>query len=201
MLVAFTGTMAPRLRISGRENVPRRGAAILSPNHISDADPAFVFHSTPRSLWYMAKSELFAMGILGPLIRFVQTFPVDQRSLDRAALRYTEQLLKRGHAVVIFPEGHISKTGELQPLFPGAVAIALRAQVPVVPVGLSGTTLIIPHGSLWPRPTLAPVRVHFGRAIRFDDILQLPKREQRAAATSRLEEAIRAARAVARGAR
>jgi 1-acyl-sn-glycerol-3-phosphate acyltransferase len=197
--VAFCGITAPRLRVTGRENVPRRGGAILTPNHISDVDSTFVFHASPRPLWYMAKSELFSMGIVGPIIRFVQTYPVDQRAPDRAALRYTDQLLKLGHAVVIFPEGHLSKTGEMEPIFPGAVTIALRAQVPVIPVGLSGMTSILPYGSMRPRPTLAPVRVHFGRPVQFDDIAELPKREQRAVATRRLEDAMRAAQAMARG--
>jgi 1-acyl-sn-glycerol-3-phosphate acyltransferase len=75
--------------------------------------------------------------------------------------------------------------------------LALRTGVPVIPVGLHGTNGVIPFGTQTPRPTLSPVRVHFGVPIRFTDIKSLPRREQRAAATRRLEEAMQAARAVA----
>ncbi len=67
--------------------------------------------------------------------------------------------------------------------------------VPVIPVGLYGTNHVIPYGKQAPRPTLSPVCVHFAAPIRFTDLKSLPRREQREAATLRLEEAMQAARA------
>jgi 1-acyl-sn-glycerol-3-phosphate acyltransferase len=189
--------LAPRLRITGRHHVPRRGPVILAPNHISDSDPPFVLNGSPRPLWFMAKRELFEMGALGPAIRFCQAYPVEPGEADRAALRFTEELLRSRQSVVVFPEGRIAADGALQDISAGVVLLALRSGVPIVPVGLWGTQHVVPYGTVVPRPTLARVRVHFGRPISFDDIRNLPRREQREAAATRLEEALRAARDIA----
>ena len=189
--------LAPRLDICGSVNVPRRGAVLLAPNHISDADPPLVSLAAPRPLWFMAKREIFEMGKLGPLIRFFGAFPVDQHGFDRAALRHAQSLLENKQAVVVFPEGRCSPSAELEPALPGAVMLALRANAPVVPVGIWNTPRIVPYAATVPRPTFARVVVYFAPPIRFDDLADLPKREMREAATQRLHDAIAAARAVA----
>jgi 1-acyl-sn-glycerol-3-phosphate acyltransferase len=190
--------LAPRWHVTGRRNIPARGAAILAPNHIADCDPPFVGLSVYRPLWFMAKRELFEIPVLGKFIAFAQAFPVDRDAPDRAALKHAEELLRAGQIVVVFPEGRLSQSGELQPLLPGALMLALRAKVPVIPVGISGTNQILPYGQVIPRPTLKPVHVHFGAPLSFDDLEGLPARRQRGISAERLETALREAIAVAR---
>ena len=192
--------LAPRLIVSGAYNVPRRGGCLIAPNHLADCDPPFALNGSPRPLWFMAKDELFEMGILGPLMRFAQAFPVTRGEPDRAALRRTEELLKARQAVVVFPEGELSQSGELQKILPGAALLALRAGVPIVPMGICGTNFIMPYGTMIPRPTLRRVHIHFGAPIDLSQLRDLPKREQREAAAKLMEEGIRQARAVAFGA-
>ena len=187
----FVAIMAPRLRVTGRHRIPRRGAVIIAPNHLSNADPPLLFHSMPRAMWYMAKRELFEMPVVAPVIRFLQTFPVEQEGIDRAAIQYAEQLLRHGQGLVIFPEGKCSINGELGPVLPGATLLALRTGVPIIPVGIYGTERIVPYAEMVPRPTLAPVRVHFGAPLNFINLSHLPRREQREAATEQLERALR----------
>jgi 1-acyl-sn-glycerol-3-phosphate acyltransferase len=191
--------LAPRWCVKGRKNIPARGAAILAPNHIADCDPPFVGLSVHRPLWFMAKRELFDIPVLGKLIAFAQAFPVDRDAPDRAALKRAEELLKAGQIVVVFPEGRLSQSGELQPILPGALMLALRAKVPVIPVGIAGTNQVLPYGETVPRPTLKPVCIHFGAPLSFDDLQELPAREQRRISAERLETALREAIAVARG--
>ncbi len=190
--------LAPRWRVTGRKNIPARGAAILAPNHIADCDPPFVALSVYRPLWFMAKRELFEIPVLGKLITFAQSFPVERDAPDRAALKRAQELLRNGQIVVVFPEGHLSQGGELQPLLPGATMLALRAKVPVIPVGIAGTNQVLPFSHVIPQPTLKPVRVHFGAPISFEDLQELPSREQRRISAERLETALREAIAVAR---
>jgi 1-acyl-sn-glycerol-3-phosphate acyltransferase len=190
--------LAPRLKVTGTNNIPRRGAVILTPNHIAEADPPYIGVFSPRPLWFMAKAELFEMGVLGPIMKFMQAFPVEPEAADRASLRRAEELLKARQALVIFPEGRIVPPGEQGTILPGAVMLALRAGVPVIPVGLCGTEQIVPYGSVIPRPTLAPVRIHFGKSLTFDDLTSLPRREARKLAAARLKEGIDHAVHVAR---
>jgi 1-acyl-sn-glycerol-3-phosphate acyltransferase len=192
--------LAPRWTVTGRGNIPRRGPCLLAPNHISDCDPPLVGLSSLRPLWFMAKSELFDIRVIGPWIRFCRAFPVERDNIDRSALRFTEELLGRRQAVVVFPEGRLSLDGELATLLPGVVMLALRAGVPIVPVGVCGSNAILPYGAVVPRPTLARVHVHFGEPIDFSDLGDLPGREQRQRANRRLEQGLRQAIAIARGA-
>jgi 1-acyl-sn-glycerol-3-phosphate acyltransferase len=115
----------------------------------------------------MAKSELFAIPVLGSIIRGLHAYPVDRGEPDRAALRKTISLLQAGDAVVMFPEGQISEDGEPQPLLPGAALIARSAGVPVVCAGIVGTDRIIPFKKIIPRPAFGGVHVRFGTPASF----------------------------------
>ena len=123
---------------------------------------------------------------------------MDRGAPDRAALKRAEELLKSGQIVVIFPEGQLSRDGELQSLLPGALMLALRARVPIIPIGIAGTNQVLPFSHVVPQPTLKKVHVHFGSPISFEDLERLPSREQRRIGAERLETALRAAIAVAR---
>ncbi len=153
------------LRVEGQRRVPRRGGLLVTPNHISDCDPLALGAALPRPCWFMAKEELFAMRGLGPFIRFFHAFPVRRGEADRTALRMAETLLKAGEAVVIFPEGQLSATGELQPMLSGAALLALRAEVPVLPVGIEATNEVLPYGRRLPRRSSRPVVVRFGAPL------------------------------------
>jgi 1-acyl-sn-glycerol-3-phosphate acyltransferase len=183
--------LAPRFQVLGKRYVPHRGAVIITPNHASDSDPPFVANAVTRSLWFMAKRELFGIPFLGPMMSFYQAFPIDPSSPDREGLRRAEELLSQGSALVLFPEGRISRSGEMGEVLPGAVMLALRADVPVVPCGIWGTQHIVPYGSIIPRPTLRRVRLVFGPPLDFSDLKELPRRQARDEAARRLEDAIR----------
>jgi len=155
------------VKVVGRERVPQKGGVLIVANHISDADPPVMGHAVPRTAHFMAKSELFSIQILGAVIKALQAFPVNRGAPDRAALRRTIELLQQGEAVVMFPEGEISETGELQPLLPGAALIIRTSGVPVMCAGVVGTTRIVPFKAVIPRPAFGGVYVRFGEPRQF----------------------------------
>ncbi len=150
-------------RFEGRENVPRRGGVLIASNHISDSDPPLLCLALPRDCYIMAKEELFSMRVLGTLIRWLHGFPVKRYTPDRPALRFAEEKLKEGAAVIIFPEGKLSEDGKLQPLLPGVLLIAKSADAPIVPTILIGTDDLMPYGKLTPRRTRQRMVVRFAR--------------------------------------
>jgi 1-acyl-sn-glycerol-3-phosphate acyltransferase len=158
------------VRFEGREYVPKTGGVLITPNHISDADPPTVAIALPRDCWVMAKEEIFAMPIIGPLSRWLHGFPVKRYTADRTALRRAEELLKQGEAVVIFPEGKLSADGQMQPMLPGVLLIAKSADVVIIPTVLLGTTRIIPYGSVIPRPAWKRTIVRFGPPVTVADL-------------------------------
>jgi 1-acyl-sn-glycerol-3-phosphate acyltransferase len=185
--------LSPRFAVTGRGNLPRRGAMILAPNHLSNIDPVLVAYAALQPLSFIAKKELFAIPALGSLMRFANAFPVERGSSDRAALRSAETQLKAGHPLVIFPEGECSQNGALQPLLPGVALMALKCRVPVIPVGIVNSNQLMPYSNVVPRFTLSKVRIHFAPALQVDDLASLTSREARGAFNERLEKALREA--------
>lgn len=148
--------------MAGAENVPRTGPMIVCPSHSGTLDPPMVPAFTPRGdSWSMAKSEYFKGGIVEMLFRWYHAFPVVRHTADRTALKLSFDLLKAGHALIIYPEGTRVESGVLANPEPGAGFLAQKAGCPVVPVGLSGTRECLPKGARWPRRV--PVSITFGK--------------------------------------
>jgi 1-acyl-sn-glycerol-3-phosphate acyltransferase len=149
-------------KVVGLDNVPRSGPLIICPSHSATLDPPMVPAFVPRGdTWSMAKSEYFKGGFVTWLFRQYHAFPVVRHSADRVALRRSFDLLKAGHALIIYPEGTRVESGVLAEPEPGAGFIAQKAACPVVPVGLTGTRECLPKGAWWPRRT--PVSITFGK--------------------------------------
>ena len=158
------------IRIRGKENVPARGGVLLCPNHVCDIDPEVVYVALPRFAHYLAKEELFPVPIVGALMRLCKAIPIQRDSADLKALRRAESVLKAGEALVIFAEGGGNYENSLQPLQPGALLIALRTRVPVIPVALVNTNAVMPYGTLRPRRASRPVEVIFGAPLDLSDL-------------------------------
>ncbi len=179
-----------RIQSSGEANVPHLGGVLFCPNHISDCDPPAIFVTTPRRAWFVGKSELFEIPVLGWFFAHFQGFPIKRDSADRAALRRIEALLKSGQPVVLFPEGRLSESGTLQRVQPGAALLSLRAGVPIVPVGIRNTNGIVPYGDLWPRYSPRRVQVTYGLPIYPQDYAPLPRAQAIAALSDALAAAL-----------
>jgi 1-acyl-sn-glycerol-3-phosphate acyltransferase len=146
----------------GVENVPRKGAVIICPNHSGTLDPPLVPAFVPRNdTWSMAKQEYFRSSVSAFLFRQYHAFPVVRHTADRTALRRSFDLLKAGDGLIMYPEGTRVESGVLATPEPGAGFIAQNAGCPVVPVALTGTRECLPKGARWPRRT--PVSITFGK--------------------------------------
>jgi len=155
ILLAFSKTFW-RAKFEGTEHIPKTGAFVLAPVHRSNVDTPILSGITTRRLHYMGKDSMWKIAWIGRIFTALGSYPVHRGTADREALRVTTELLRKGEAVVIFPEG-TRQTGPLvQPLFEGAAFVALKAGVPIVPVGIGGTEQAMPKGS----KMLRPVKVH-----------------------------------------
>ena len=159
-----------RPEVAGLENVPRTGAVIIASNHLSFADSLVIPIVAPRKVHFLAKSDYFTgRGVKGALQKAwfegMGMLPVD-RDDPKAALGSLDtalEVLRRGEAFGLYPEGTRSRDGRLNRGRTGVAHLALTAGVPVVPVGLTGTEKLQPVGSTLPR--VVPISVRFGEPI------------------------------------
>ncbi len=159
-----------RPRVTGLENVPRTGPVIIASNHLSFADSLVIPIVTPRKVVFLAKSDYFAGGgVAGTLQKAwfegMGMLPVDRDNTlaALASLDTALEVLGRGEAFGIYPEGTRSRDGRIYRGRTGVAHLALTAGVPVVPVGLTGTERLQPVGSRLPR--VVPITVRFGAPI------------------------------------
>ncbi|QHS22601.1 1-acyl-sn-glycerol-3-phosphate acyltransferase [Virgibacillus sp. MSP4-1] len=127
-----------RIKVTGKENIPSEGPVIICSNHISNLDPPVVGMTSPRTIHFMAKGELFNNKWLGGLLRRLNAFPVRRGMKDRQALREGLNILKDNHTLGLFPEGTRSKTGEVQRGLAGAGFFALRSDAVIIPCAIIG---------------------------------------------------------------
>lgn len=152
------------LRVHGAHHVPTRGGVVFAANHASFIDPVVLDVACPRRVVFLARQALFEVPWLGLIMRGMGTLPIDRRETE-TGIRRAIRLLKRGRAIVIFPEGGRQLSHELGKAKPGVGFLAGCAQVPIVPVLLKGTRDALPPGAK--RLRLAKIEVAFGPEIRY----------------------------------
>jgi len=185
-----------RTRIQGAENFPKTGGFILAGNHVSYLDPALLWACVPRPTHFFAKQELFDTPVLGWLFSRVYVLPINRGSADRVAIQRATDLLAYGEPVGIFPEGTRQVPGTTADTpadaHAGVAFIAMRAGVPVVPVGIAGTELALPKGAKFPR--FPRVTIRYGEPVRPEDFTQGGRKERTQAMTAEIMRRIAIAR-------
>src|SRR5260221_1654328 len=145
VLLRLLMPLVVRVRAEGVENIPTTGPVILTPNHIVMMDILAMSVPVPRHVHHMAKVELFRVPVLGGVIRYLVAFPVGLGESDRDALRMAFEVLAAAQVLVVFPEGHRSRTGRLAAGQPRLAPIAPRGGAPGAPPAISGTEAV-PQG-------------------------------------------------------
>jgi len=138
ILVKSIITTLFRIDVQGEENIPKTGPCILCINHKSVLDPPLIGVFIPRKLNFMAKEELFRIPILKEIIKAFGAFPVKRATADISAIKTALNLLKEGRILAIYPEGTRNKSDDLIQAKSGMTFIAIKAQVPIIPIGISG---------------------------------------------------------------
>lgn len=162
-LIAGLSKLMFRPKVSGAQNIPLSGPVLITPIHRSNVDFAFTLFISPRKVFFMAKDSLFKVPLMGTLLRHLGAFPVHRGSADRESMKLFEEVLRRGHALVMFPEGTRKDGPSVGPLHDGAMFVAARTGAMVVPVGIGGSDKAMPQGAKLPRPT--KVRIVVGEPI------------------------------------
>ncbi|HXD39186.1 MAG TPA: MFS transporter [Ramlibacter sp.] len=144
-LLRFIAWLASRLvyrfKITGDENIPAAGAAVLVCNHVSFVDAVLLMGASPRPIYFVMDHRIFKVPVLGWLFRLAKAIPIAPRKEDpaayEAAFEAAAKVLREGDLLAIFPEGGITRDGTLQDFKGGIMKILERQPVPVVPMALT----------------------------------------------------------------
>jgi 1-acyl-sn-glycerol-3-phosphate acyltransferase len=163
---------------------------ILAANHQSYLDPPAIGMVFPTPLRFIAWDGLFRIPLLGAMIRALGAVPVSQENKNAAAglLRDVMGFVRDGYSVLIFPEGQRTPDGRLQPFEGGVALIALKMDVPVVPIWIEGAFDAFPISRRFPRPR--KIAVTFGEPLLPERIADMPEKNRRQALLGALESAL-----------
>ena len=150
-----------RVTVEGIEHVDPRQTYIFAGNHCSQYDICSFQGYFPHDFRWIAKKELFRIPLLGQAMHRVGCIPID-RSHGRQALKSLDEAAKQiaaGSSVLIFPEGSRSADGLLHEFKTGTVLLAIKAGVPIVPLGFNGSHEVLPKGASLPKKGTITIRV------------------------------------------
>lgn len=158
-------------RFKVMERLPESGGLLVLSSHQSHLDPLLLGLATNRRLSSLARSSLFKFGPFGNAIAALGAVPIDRTASSVTAMRTVIQRLRKGAAVIVFPEGTRTSTGQLGEMKKGFALLAKRAAVPIAPVAIVGAYECWPRFHMFPRP--GRIRLHFGTVITADEVKSL----------------------------
>jgi len=133
-----------RLTVRGAENLRKHPVAVYAANHTSYMDTPVIFGTLPFQFRILAKKELWSLPFIGWYLARSGQIPVDPENASPSSLSAGVKALRAGMPLFVFPEGSRTPNGELQEFLAGAAFLAIRAQVPVVPIALHGVYDLLP---------------------------------------------------------
>jgi long-chain acyl-CoA synthetase len=172
-LYLLTRILAPivhrlfQLRVSGLENLPRRGPFIIAPNHQSVIDAIIMSSTLPwpvfRDMFLVGTGEFFEISFMRVIARWLRIIVVDPDANLIPAMRAGAFGLKHGRVLILYPEGERSIDGKPKRFKKGAAILSIHTQVPIVPTAIEGFHDAWPRGSRFPR--FVPLQIRFGAPI------------------------------------
>ena len=168
-------------RVYDADQVPAEGSVVLAANHASYIDPPLIGAALQRQVHFLARNTLFDQPVVGTLLRSWEVVPVDREGAGAGGLKAILDRLRQGGAILLFPEGTRTSTGELQPARSGIGLTVLKSSCPVIPVRVFGTYRAYGRHLRLPRPYR--VTVKFGAPLDFDG----PRAEAAACSKARLK--------------
>lgn len=163
-----------RIKITGAENVPAKGGALLVPNHVSMADAALLIAATDRPVRFLMFKDMYEHPLIKPFAKILRVIPISSQQRPREliqSLREATKSIREGELVCIFPEGQMTRIGQMLPFRRGMERIMKDVDAPVIPVNLDGvwgSIFSFERGRfLWklPRRIPYPVSVIFGKPL------------------------------------
>jgi len=151
------------LTIVGRENIPAKGAFVAASNHISNMDPPLVSYAVHRPIFHIAKKSLFKNKLFGPVLYSVGAFPIQREGSDVSAMRECLRKLKSGYPLALFPTGTRGTVEQADAAKGGVGFLAVKGGVPIVPIKITGTDMVMPKGSK--KLYKHPIRIVIGKPI------------------------------------
>jgi 1-acyl-sn-glycerol-3-phosphate acyltransferase len=173
LIVSLPTLLLYRVTAVGRQNVPKKGAAVLAPNHFSQADHFFVGLYLRRKVRFMAKSQLFGPPVLTYIFKVGGVFPVRRGHRDEKAFETAYELIRQGELLLVYAEGGRSRSRELGSAKPGIGRIALESGAPIIPTAIHGSAGV--RG--WKRLRFPRVTVQYGEPLSFP-VEKEPSRER-----------------------
>jgi len=164
MWIALAGVRIAGVRwsVRGNEQLDLSQNYIFMSNHVSNLDPPLLIPLLPHRVTIMVKKELFRLPILGRAMRMADCVPIDRHNREAAiaSVREAEEIIRRGHHMVVYPEGTRSRDGKLLPFKKGPFYMAMETGVPIVPITLLGTETLLPKGKFFVKPGEVEVVFH-----------------------------------------
>jgi 1-acyl-sn-glycerol-3-phosphate acyltransferase len=135
-----------KLRVFGRDNLPKRTAAVYASNHTSYMDTPVIFTALPFQFRILARKDLWSIPFIGWYLNRSRQMPIDTMNprASLSSLGAAAKALRAGMALFVFPEGRRTPDGHMRAFLSGAAFLAIRAQVPLVPMALSGVYELLP---------------------------------------------------------
>jgi 1-acyl-sn-glycerol-3-phosphate acyltransferase len=163
-----------RLKIIGSENIPKTGPFIIVANHSSLLD-GFVLVSFVRlKITFMSAAYLFKMPFVGYILQGVGAIPVQGKGKDIKLIKEAMKVLQAGGVLGIFPEGRITNQKDDFSAKAGAAYLAVKADVPIIPMAIKGAGKALPVGAKFPK--LNKIEVKIGKPISGSKKIKLTKK-------------------------